>query len=159
MTSTVSPVRLQGRGSKGGEPEAFDKARWAMKYEATIHFEVKDENIDLTGLITDQAIDVHGVGLIGRTDEGEVASEMGMMWGGVVDWTPEAKVKIAQATNEIGRRLEVDDETANRLWEGMSDVYELMAAQGMCAFPGGEQSVKVIPEALEYIRAQRGCSA
>jgi phytoene/squalene synthetase len=77
---------------------------------------------------------------------------MQMMWGGVVDWTPEAKVKIAQATKEISRRLEVDEETANRLWEGMSDVYELMAAQGMCDFPGGEQSVKVIPEALEYIR-------
>jgi hypothetical protein len=95
---------------------------------------------------TDQKIDIHGVGLIGRTDEGEVASEMQMMWGGVVDWTPEAKVKIAQATKEIGRRLEVDEETANRLWEGMSDVYEFMAGKGLCAYPGGEQSVRVIPE-------------
>ena len=50
-----------------------------------------------------------------------------MSWGGVVDWTPDAKVRIAEATDEISRRLEVDDETANRLWEGMSDVYELMA--------------------------------
>jgi hypothetical protein len=125
-----------------------------MKYEATIQFEVKDENVDLTDLITGQKIDIHGVGLIGRTDEGEVASEMQMMWGGVVDWTPEAKVKIAQATKAISRRLEVDEETANRLWEGMSDVYELMAGQGLCAYPGGEQSVRVIPEALEFIRSR-----
>jgi len=66
-----------------------------MKYEATVQFEVKDETVDLTDLITDQKIDIHGLGLIGRTDEGEVASEMQMGWGGVVDWTPEAKVKIA----------------------------------------------------------------
>jgi phytoene/squalene synthetase len=74
------------------------------------------------------------------------------MWGRRGGLDAQAKVKIAQATKEINRRLEVDEDTANRLWEGMSDVYELMAAQGMCAFPGGEQSVKVIPEALEYIR-------
>jgi phytoene/squalene synthetase len=123
-----------------------------MKYEATIHFEVKDENVDLTELIADQKIDIHGVGLVGRTDEGEVASEMQMMWGGEVDWRSEAKVKIAQATKEISRRLDVDEETANSLWEGMSGVYELMAAKGMSAFPGGVQSVNVIPEALEYIR-------
>jgi hypothetical protein len=125
-----------------------------MKYEATIQFEVKDENVDLTDLITGQKLDIHGVGLIGRTDDGEVASEMQMMRGGVVDWTPEAKVKIAQATKEISRRLEVDEETANRLWEGISDVYELMAGQGLCAYPGGEQSVRVIPEALEFIRSK-----
>jgi hypothetical protein len=125
-----------------------------MKYEATIQFEVKDENIDLTDLITDQKIDIHGNGLIGRTEEGEVASEMQMMWGGVVDWTPRAKAKIAQATEEISRRLELDEETASRLWEGMSDVYELMAGQGLCAYPGGEQSVRVIPEALQLIRSR-----
>jgi hypothetical protein len=39
-----------------------------MKYEATIHFELKDEKVDLTELITDQKIDIHGVGLVGRTD-------------------------------------------------------------------------------------------
>jgi hypothetical protein len=125
-----------------------------MRYEATIHFELNDENVDLTDLLTDQKIDIHGVGLIGRTDEGEVASEMQMMWGGVVDWRPEAKVKIAQATEEIRRRLEVDAETGERLWEGMSDVYELMAAKGLSAYPGGEQSVRVIPEALEFIRSR-----
>jgi hypothetical protein len=125
-----------------------------MKYEATIQFEVEDEKVDLTDLITGQAIDIHGVGLIGRTDEGEVVSETHMGWGGVVDWTPEAKVKIAEATKEIGRRLEVDEEIADRLWEGMSDVYELMAGQGLCAFPGGDQSVRVIPEALEFIRTR-----
>lgn len=75
-------------------------------------------------------------------------------WGGVVDWTPETKVKIAQATKEISRRLEVDEGTANRLWEGMSDVYELMAAQGLCAYPGGDQSVRVIPETLEFVRSR-----
>jgi hypothetical protein len=79
-----------------------------MKYEATIHFDVKDEKVDLTDLIAGQKIDIHGVGLVGRTDEGEVASELQMMWGGVVDWRPEAKVKIAQATKEISRRLGLD---------------------------------------------------
>jgi hypothetical protein len=122
-----------------------------MQYEATIHFEVKDENVDLTDLIADEKIDILGVGLIGRTDDGEVASEMEMGWVGA-DWSPEAKVKIAQATKEISRRLEVDEETANRLWEGMSDVYELMAGHDLCAYPGGGQSVRVIPEALEFIR-------
>jgi hypothetical protein len=125
-----------------------------MKYEATVHFEVKDEKVDLTDLVADQKIDIHGVGLVGRTDEGEVASEMQMMWGGVVDWTPEAKVKIAQATKAIGRRLGVGEETADRLWEGMSGIYELMAGKGLCAYPGGEQSVRVIPEALEFIQTR-----
>jgi hypothetical protein len=128
--------------------------RRGMKYEATIHFELKDENVNLTGLIADQKIDIHGLGLIGRTDDGEVASEMDMGWGGTVDWTPEAKVRIAQATTDISRRLEVDEQTADRLWEAMSDVYELMASQGLCAYPGGEQSVRGIPEALEFIRSR-----
>jgi hypothetical protein len=79
---------------------------------------------------------------------------MDMGWGGTVDWTPEAKVRIAPATTDISRRLEVDEETADRLWEAMSDVYELMAGQGLCAYPGGEQSVRVIPEALEFIRSR-----
>ena len=122
-----------------------------MQYEATIHFELKDEKVDLTRLITDRKIDIHGLGLIGRADDGE-ESGMQMGWGGTVDWTPEAKVKIAQATTEISRRLEVDEETADRLWEAMSDVYELMASQDLCAYPGGEQSVRVIPDALEFIR-------
>jgi hypothetical protein len=56
---------------------------------------------------------------------------------GTVDWAPEAKVRIARATKEISRRLEVDEETADRLWEAMSDVYELMAGQGLCAYPCG----------------------
>ena len=71
-----------------------------------------------------------------------------------MDWTPEAKVKIAQATREISLRLEVDEATADRLWEGMSDVYEFMATRGLCAYPGGEQSVRVSPEALEFIRSR-----
>jgi hypothetical protein len=125
-----------------------------MKYEAIIHFELKDENVDLTRLITDQKIDIHGLGLIGRTDDGEVASEMGMGWIGTVDWTPEAKARIARATTDISRRLDVDEETADRLWDAMSDVYELMASHGLCAHPGGEQSVRGIPEALEFIRSR-----
>jgi hypothetical protein len=36
----------------------------------------------------------------------------------------------------------------------MSDVYELMASHGLCAYPGGNQSVRVIPEALEFIRSR-----
>jgi hypothetical protein len=56
--------------------------------------------------------------LTGFTAAGQVATEMEMMWGGTVDWTDEAKVRIAEATSEIVRRLEVDETTANRLWEG-----------------------------------------
>jgi hypothetical protein len=125
-----------------------------MKYEATIQFEVKDESVDVAELIAGQKIDIYGVGLIGRTDDGEIESEMQMGWVGEVDWTPEAKVRIAQTTQEISRRLEVDEETAGRLCEGMSGVYELMAGQGFCAYPGGEQGVRVIPEALEFIRSR-----
>jgi hypothetical protein len=109
-------------------------------------FEVKDGSIKLTRLIRDQKIVIHGFGLIGRTWDGQRGSV------GTVDWAPEAKVRIARATKEISRRLEVDKETADRLWEAMSDVYEVMAGQGLCAYPGGEQSVRVIPEALEFIR-------
>jgi hypothetical protein len=36
----------------------------------------------------------------------------------------------------------------------MSDVYEFMATRGLCAYPGGEQSVRVIPEVLEFIRSR-----
>ena len=68
-----------------------------MHYEATIQFEVKDETVDLTELLAGRKIDLHGVGLVGRTDEGEVATEMRMGSAGAVDWTPEAKVRIAQA--------------------------------------------------------------
>jgi hypothetical protein len=122
-----------------------------MKYQATIDFELEDE-VDILDLIGHRKFDLHGLHLTGFTDEGDVAREMKMMWGGTVDWTDEAKVRIAEATREIVRRLEVDETTANRLWEGMSDVYEAMAANGLCAWPGGEQSVRVIPEALDFIR-------
>jgi hypothetical protein len=124
-----------------------------MKYEATINFELQDA-VDIFDLIGDRKVDVHRLHLTGFTDEGHVTSEMEMMWGGTVDWTDEAKVRIAEATSEIVRRLEVDDTTANRLWEGMSDVYETLAANGLCDWPGGEQSVRVIPEALEFIRSR-----
>jgi hypothetical protein len=29
-----------------------------------------------------------------------------------------------------------------------------MATRGLCAYPGGEQSVRVIPEVLEFIRTR-----
>jgi hypothetical protein len=123
-----------------------------MKYEATINFEVKEE-VDILGLIeAAEKLDLSGVEVIGRTDDGEVAEQMTMFRGGVVDWTDEAKVRIAEATKDIVRRLDVDEETANLLWEGMADVYEAMASKGLSAYPGGEQSVRVIPEALEFIR-------
>jgi hypothetical protein len=104
---------------------------------------------------TDQKIDIHGVGLIGRTDAGEVAAEMQMMWGGVVDWRPEAKVKIAQATNEISRRLEFDEETANRLWEGMSDVYELMLPMACLPTPAVSSPCASFPRRSSSSRAER----
>jgi hypothetical protein len=34
----------------------------------------------------------------------------------------------------------------------MAGVYGFMADHGMCAYPGGEQSVGGFPEALEFIR-------
>jgi hypothetical protein len=157
VTPCSTRSRMTGSAGWTEEPVAnrqSKKSEVAMKYEATVHFEVKDENVDLTDLIADQKVDIHGVGLVGRTAQGEVASEMEMMWGGEIDWRPEAKVKIAEATGEITRRLEVDEETAARLWEGMSDVYELMAGRDLCAYPGGEQSVRVIPEALDFIRSR-----
>jgi hypothetical protein len=67
---------------------------------------------------------------------------------------PGARRVVDQATKEITRRLGVDEETAHRLWEGMSGTYELMAGKGLCACLGGEQSVRVIPEALELIRTR-----
>jgi hypothetical protein len=123
-----------------------------MKYQATIDFEL--DEVDILGLIGHRKFDFYGLHLTGFTDEGHVAREMEMMRAGTVDWTDEAKARIAEATREILRRLEVDETTANRLWEGMSDVYETMAANGLCAWPGGEQSVRVIPEALEFIRSR-----
>jgi hypothetical protein len=126
-----------------------------MEYEATIVFEVEDEKVDLMQLARGLARrfpEILSLGLVGRTEEGEVVREMEMGRGGTVDWTDEAKVRIGQATKEIARRLEVDEETSNVLWEGMSDVYEVMAARNLCAYPGGPQSVRVIPEALEFIR-------
>ena len=126
-----------------------------MQYEATINFEVKDTDLDLTGLMkAARKIDLSGVQVIGRTDDGEAVEEMVMGWGGTADWTDEAKVRIAEATADIGKRLRVDAETANRLWEAMADAYETMASKGLCAYPGGEQSKRVIPEALEFIRGR-----
>jgi hypothetical protein len=126
-----------------------------MRYEATINFEFNDEDVDIVGLIeAAHTIDVSEMELIGRTDDGEVALQMEMMSGGMVDSTPEKRVRIAETIKEIGRRLEVDEETANQLWERMAGVYASMADQGLCAYPGGEQSVRVIPEALEFIRGR-----
>ena len=65
----------------------------------------------------------------------------------------EANVRIARATEEVSQRLEDAEETANRLCEGMSDLYELMAGQAF-AYPGGEQCGRVIPEALEFVRSR-----
>jgi hypothetical protein len=130
-----------------------------MKYEATIVFEVEDKKVDLMELARELARrfpEILSLGVVGRNDKGEVIREMGMGRGGEIDWTDEAKVRIAEATKEIARRLEVDEETANLLWEGMSDVYEAMAARNLCAYPGGPQSVRVIPEALEFIRDRAG---
>jgi hypothetical protein len=121
-----------------------------MKYEATIHFEVRDEKIDLTELIADQKIDIHGLGLVGRTDEGEVASEMQMAWGGVVGWSDEKQERMSQATKETSRRLGVDEEIVEQLVEWVSYVYQHMASKGLCAYP----DERVIPEALEFMRSR-----
>jgi hypothetical protein len=120
-----------------------------MKYEATIHFEVRDEKLDLTDLIADQKIDIHGVGLVGRTDEG-VASEMQMAWGGVVGWSDEKQERMSQATKETSRPLGVDEETVEQLVEWVSYVYQHMASKGLCAYP----DERVIPEALEFMRSR-----
>jgi hypothetical protein len=94
-----------------------------MEYEATIVFEVEDKKVDMMELVRELARrfpEILSLGLVGRTEEGEVVREMEMGRGGTVDWTDEAKVRIGQATKEIARRLEVDEETSNVLWEGMS---------------------------------------
>jgi hypothetical protein len=43
---------------------------------------------------------------------------------------------------------------ARKIDLSMADVCEAMASEGLCAYPGGEQSVRVIPEALEFIRVR-----
>jgi hypothetical protein len=90
-----------------------------MRYEATVHFEVKDDDLRLTELMTDlirdQKVQIDGLDLSCRTDEGELASQVSMGWGGEVGWSPEAEARIARATEDISQRLEVDETTANRL--------------------------------------------
>ena len=101
-----------------------------MNYETTINFEVEDEGLRITGLE-----------LVARSDDGEVVGGSAMSWGGMTRRT----------------RLEVDHATANRLWEAMSDVYEVMAGEGMSADRGGARSAHPSPEALEDIlRRARG---
>jgi hypothetical protein len=85
-----------------------------------------------------------------------VYEDMAMFDCGTVVWTDEAKMRIATSTAEIARRLKVDHETANDLWERMASVCEVMATKGLCAYPGGEQSAQVIPEALDLIRTRAG---
>jgi hypothetical protein len=119
-----------------------------VNYEATINFAVNDENVDVADLIAHQKIAIHGVGLVSRTDEGEVASEMQMAWGGVVGWSDEKQETMSQATKETSHRLGVDEETVEQLVEWMSYVYQHMASKGLCAYP----DERVIPEALEFMR-------
>jgi hypothetical protein len=124
-----------------------------MKYETTIHFEVKDEKVDLTDLIAEQKIDIHGVDLVAphRRRRSRVGNTDDVGWRR--GWRDDKKVKMAQATKEISRRLGVDDDTAEQLCEGTSYVYELMATQGLCAYPG-DQPAHAIPEALDLMRTR-----
>jgi hypothetical protein len=104
-----------------------------MNYESTVRFEVTDDVADLAELIGDHKIAISGAGLVGRTDDGEVESEWQMASVGVVEWSDDKQAKVAQATKDIRRRLELDEETAGQLCEWMSCVYDYMAARGLCA--------------------------
>jgi hypothetical protein len=62
-----------------------------VQYEATINFEVKDTDPDIIGLIrAARKIDLSGVELIGRTDEGEAVEETVMARGGFIRVRAEA---------------------------------------------------------------------
>lgn len=119
-----------------------------MKYEATVNFEVKDETVDLTALITHHKIDIRGMALVGRTDEGEVESEWQMASGGQVEWSDDKIAKMSLATKETSRRLGVDEEAVEQLVEWMSYVYDLMVSKGLCA----SSAYHAIPEALEVMQ-------
>lgn len=119
-----------------------------MKYEATVNFEVKDDTVDLTALIAHHKIDIRGMALVSRTDEGEVESEWQMASGGQVEWSDDKIAKMSRATKETSRRLGVDEEAVEQLVEWMSYVYDLMVSKGLCA----SSAYHAIPEALEVMQ-------
>lgn len=62
---------------------------------------------------------------------------------------------------DIARRLDVDKTMADRLWNAMSEVYDILGETGKCDGAGGMEAERVIPDALDYIRheANAGGSA
>jgi hypothetical protein len=122
-----------------------------VKYEATINFELREEKVDLLDLIADHKIDIHGMGLVGRTDEGEVESEWQMMSiPAAVEWADDKKQEMSQATKETSRRLGAGEESVEQVVEWMSYVYDLMVSKGLCA----SSAYHAIPEALELMRSR-----
>jgi hypothetical protein len=119
-----------------------------LKYEATINFEVKDERVDLTELMAGHKIDIRGMELVGRTDQGDESVWVMASIPAAVEWSDDKKEEMSQATKETSRRLGVDEETVEQLVEWMSYVYDLMTSKGLCADP----AYHVIPEALEVMR-------
>jgi hypothetical protein len=59
---------------------------------------------------------------------------------------------VRETIDGIESRLGVSGEKAERLWDAMCAVYELMGDDGLCDSAGGCESMRVIPEALVYIR-------
>ena len=78
-----------------------------------------------------------------------------MMCAGVVAWLLEANVRITRATEEVSQRLEDAEETANRLCEGMSDLYELMAGPKPLPTPAVNSAVASFPRRSSSSGAER----
>jgi hypothetical protein len=59
---------------------------------------------------------------------------------------------IEETVAEIARRLDVDTAMAERLWEAMSEAYDVLGETGRCDGARGMESMRVIPDALDFIR-------
>jgi hypothetical protein len=103
---------LKGRRGRGKER--------AVKYEATINFDVKDEAVDLTELLAHHKIDIRGTELVGRTDKGDESAWQMASIPAAVEWRDDEKQEISQATKETSRRLGVAEEAVEQLVEWMS---------------------------------------
>jgi hypothetical protein len=124
-----------------------------MKYEAIVNFEVRDEDVDILGLVkAAQKIDLSGVDLIGRTHDGEVTEELTMFWA--ERWTGPTRPRFSspRPPKTSSGDLKWTRRPPTACGKGGRTFYETMAGKDLCAYPGGEQSLRVISEALEFIR-------
>jgi hypothetical protein len=110
--------------------------------------EVEDETVDLIELLAHHKIDIRGMGLVGRSDEGDESAWQMASIPAAVEWSDDKKQEMSRATEETSRRLGVDEEVVEQLVEWMSYVYDLMASTGLCASSAYHAS----PEALEVMQ-------